>query len=180
MVVKLKNVLVQVSLLFKQQDGYSMIEIMTAVIIIAILSLASINLFLTTSIGSSKDNTIREIKLDGEFVISQLESDLRAARRIVPNQDDEVCEESMSSLSLENFDGTVSEWYVDNGQLVRDGQTLVSDKVQMSTSGFQISCRIDPGTRTAYVTVAFALRSASSDESLEVPFQAEVSLRNKQ
>lgn len=166
----------------RNNGGYSLLEVMIGMGIFAVLALASTNLFFSTTVGSTKDSTIRAVKQNGEFALSQIEASLRGAKGLATNQEGQECVSDMRSVSVLNLDDSVTEWEVNQDRIRVDGEYVTADDVGVVGNRMYVNCSYDSGSNGYYVHVRFSLARTSQDKQEEAyneTFETGVSLRNK-
>lgn len=178
-----------INLLKSSSRGYSIIELVVAIGILGVIAIASTNLFLRTAVGSSRDNTTRLIKQNGDYAITLIESSLRGALRLAPDSD---CSSDMNQIHLVNSQNQVESWYFlpgtqGNGAILYsepsegiEQETLVDSR--LSILELDVSCSQDEFSGVTRINVSFELTTGNSDRQSEVGtelFQTSVTLRNR-
>jgi len=168
-----------------QQAGFSLIEVLTTVSILGILSVISVNLFISTTRGTAKNTGSRAIKQTGEHILSLLENSIRNASELTANNDQPsvVCQDNMDSLALVSADGETTDiWQVTSGSITLNGDDVTGDNVTVENDRLNFDCTQDSATGVTYITVNFTLTRGSSVEDSDYvseEFQTSVSLRNR-
>lgn len=176
--------------------GYSLIEVVTGIGIFALLSLASVNLFLNTTVGSTKDNTTRTVKQTGDYIVSQFETSIRFTNELLPNVDDPAttCDTDMASISyvkpLTDADLDLSAgppvneqitWSVHDGKIRLNNDYLTGEDISVVDDRMYIDCNVDPGSGLTYITLKFGLSAGDidSDNYITQEYETSVSIRNR-
>lgn len=166
-----------------KQQGYSLIEVMVAVSLLAIISLASVNLFFRTTVGSTRDNTTRLLKQNGDFAVAQIESSFRAAVALHPNT---PCQTNMNSgVTLITQSPNPEVWTFgtsSNPAILLNNSSLISSNIRVSN--LQVSCRRDAASNVAFISIGFNLSRGGGtadlrQETATQRFQTSVTLRNR-
>lgn len=170
-----------------QSLGYSLIEVVTGMSIFAVLSLLSVNLFLSTTVGSTRNNTSRSVKQTGDHVLLLLENSLRGASHLVANSDSPpvVCANDMQSISYVNLvSGTTDVWAVQSNKIQLNGEDITGSELSVENNRLFIDCSVDPASGVTYVSVNFTLSrgaptSDRQEEYVIQAFETSVTLRNR-
>lgn len=167
-------------------SGYSIIEVVVAIGILAVISVAAVNLFLRTSVGSGKDNTSRQLKQNGDFVISQFETSMRGAIKLLEPQLD--CIDDTSQIRIltvgdETEDWTFKDDTLDNPNVIRlNGDSLFDSSLTLSN--VLVNCSVDEMTNVTHLTLEFTLEKGDVNvdriqDRGSISFQTGVTLRNR-
>lgn len=165
-----------------------MIEVITTVAIFAILSVVSVSLFLNTTVGSTKNNSSRQVKQAGEHILSLLETSLRNSSGLTDNSDtpsSAVCQNNMSSLSLVNYEtNSVDAWYVENKVLKLNGEAVTGDNLEVLNDRIVVNCSQDQSSGVTFVSISFVLSTGSpssdkQEEYISQEFETSVTIRNR-
>jgi prepilin-type N-terminal cleavage/methylation domain-containing protein len=168
---------------YGSRAGFTMVEMLTTVTILGILAVVTVNLFFSSLVGSGKGRSVTDIKQNGEFAITQIENDLRGARRLVVNQAGQVCATGMASVAYEMVDGTVNEVAVAGQRLAVNGSNfLTADNLRVEN--LVVNCTRDSGSNVALVEVAFDLVRGGqpgdkAEEGFAATFRTSVTMRNR-
>lgn len=167
--------------------GLALIELLVVVSALALLMMASVNLLIRTSIGSTRENIASELKQTGDYVLSSLEDSLRFSKELLPVGDPPViCDSNMSELQFVDQSGNTQRWWVDAGRLMRNEDPVTSSSIRVRDSRLYVDCTQPPAQRNQYVSISFALEktnTASGGQVEEVlatqQFSIGVGLRNR-
>lgn len=170
-----------------KKTGFTLVEILVVISILAIIVVAGSNMFFTLLRGSSKAKTLQLVKQNGDYAISVMERMVRNARNVSGLG-------SSSSIVIQNPDGqqttfeccgTSSDLMIASisGTLTCQQARLTSGEVKVISCPFVFS--VVPGvtgTKPAVVTIKFSLSQAAvttrPEEQAAIDFQTTVSLRN--
>lgn len=94
-----------------KNDGFTFVELLVAISIIGIISVAIAQVILITFKTNSKVEVQKEIKQNGDFVISLIENSVRNAKSV-------TCDSSVS-LTVTNYDDTTTTFQCNSSE----GQT---------------------------------------------------------
>jgi len=165
----------------KNNGGFSVLEVMLAIGILAIIAVASTNLLFSSIGGSSKASVVAMIKQNGEHTISAIEKEARFA-------DNATCP---GGILLLNFkEGNVTRFDLDpSTQRIRIGKApnpsamfiysfLTSERIQADS----FTCTITPGDLGSdpdivTVTITLNIPGTNTKDSFIETFQTRVSLR---
>lgn len=154
----------------KCDRGYSLVEMLTVVMVFGVLAMASSNLFFSSLVGSGKEAALRQIKQNGEFTVVQIENSMRGAESLVENAEGKVCEDGeMSAIAYEALDGSVKEIGLVEGKMVisetdENGMDQGSNVVLTADDINVYTDQYTEGHGTGYP-------SESSDPTLFQPFE---------
>jgi prepilin-type N-terminal cleavage/methylation domain-containing protein len=162
------------------QAGYSLIELMTVVSVLAIISVVGMNLFFSTLAGNSKEAAMRQVKQEGDYVVTRMENDLRAAKTVSP------CTTDMTSVSYTNLDGSTGLFEVNANRLAAGdlNSFITSTGITIKDGRLYVDCQFDSGAKTTSVNVSFTLIVGNQNVNKPVEiysqeFRTSVVLRNK-
>lgn len=170
--------------------GFTMVEMVVTVGIIAIISAVVARVFFTSSTNSTKSDLLRSIKQNGDFALESMTRTIQNAKTITS-----ACDGSLStSLGVENSDqGVITFGCALDGTITRIASTsavtqyLTSSTVTMggtscANSGLSFRCTSRAGLPTK-VQINFTLsqvgQATKGYEQASVPFQTTVTLRNR-
>lgn len=158
--------------------GFSIIELMVGIAVVALLMTVSVSMFLSTMTGASKDRAIQLVKQNGDFVTSRLETDLRGAKSVLS------CTSAMDSVEYLDFDSNAYIWTIDNSndKITLNGESVLSNYV--TANSFVAECKKDSLSGNTLIKFSFELsyqRGTNSHpaESYTESFESTVALRNQ-
>jgi len=161
--------------------GFTLIEMMVVIGVLALLSLVTVNLLLTTLVGSTKDKTVQAVKLVGDTVLVQAENMIRSSNKLIENNEKEVCVPgSMVSLGLEDADGNQKIISESSGRLLLNSDYLTTG--DLTATGLSFQCLRSGTGMPVYVDMEFTLTKGDPvndkpEELYQETFKTGVSLR---
>lgn len=176
---------------WRSQSGYTLIEMLVVIAIIAIIGTMSTQILLSIIKSNNKTNIQNEVRQNGSFVVGMLERDIRAAKSATVTLSEVVTNEYILRL-VQNDGTTITYWCylspnsTSNGHIKRRYGTE-SEEHLLNTdlvSGVKVaSCSISvSASPPALVTIDFTLTQAVSspnrtDLTVSQQFKTSVSLR---
>lgn len=171
--------------------GFTLIEIVITVGIVAIMSIVLTQVFISTLVTNTKNEVVREVKQNGDFVLDNMVRLLQNSRKVVTTCD--LTGTTSSTLSILNPDGgtTTFECRSDSGVL-RIASTSANVPAYLSTSNVTLTgancdaaisftCSAAPdGTQSVKVSFTIAQKGSSpkSYEKDSSTFGTTITLRN--
>lgn len=159
--------------------GFTLIEILTVVVILAIVAAIGTNMFFTILRGSTKTRVLAEVKQNGGYALNVLERTIRNAKGLSGGG---------SSITIINPDDTTTIFSCQdiNGdginEILLDGASLTSDKVNVQGCSIFTVTEGEAGIRPDMVTIDFTLSQAGivtrPEEEAVINFKTTVILRN--
>lgn len=119
-------------------SGFTLVELLVSLSILAILSTAVVSSFVTTLGRSAKVKVLKDVETDGKYAIRVMERMIRAAEEIEGS-----CEANMSSLTIKNTDGGITEFNCNS--LISGRRCLASNSANPANA----ACLISPGSQVA-------------------------------
>lgn len=168
----------------KPQKGFTLIELMVVVVILAIVAILVVNLFFSTLKGATKTTVLNEVKQNGDYAISTMERLVRNAQTITSS-----CDGSSSTavkiLSQDNQETT----FDCSGGMQQIASTsslgtvyLTNDKVRLVSETCSFICQ-KPSLGPQILKIGFSLSQAGQESGLrpeekaQINFKTTVSLR---
>ncbi len=160
-------------------QGYSLVELMVVVVLLAVLVTTMVGLFLTTLTSGGKANSLARIKEEGDYAMSTMERLIRSGSNADCTAADELTVTELSDApsapsSIYNRDGT-------RLRIRTNGSTgptrlITSDNVIVTSLTF--NCTEGTGFNQGdMVTIEFVMRAAGDLQTTET-FNSRVVLRN--
>jgi len=179
----------------KTQRGFTLIEILVVVGILAIIAVISSNMFFTVFKSSGKTKVLTKVKENGDYALSVMERLIRDSQEVVINTDNKICESGMNYLKFKRTDGSTIEFGcleegTANGRIASNSARLTSSEVKVDSCSFDCSCPVaypnctSEGTKfyPKTITIKFILSQIGAtvrpEEEAIINFQTTVSTRN--
>lgn len=156
-----------------KKSGFTLIELLIVVTLSVMLMLSASSLFMTFLLGNTKVARMQLIKHEGEYAMSQIEFLLRNAVQLVRNDDDQICENNMTSISFISLDS--GETTLNSTVDPSDSKTkIASNSTKFLTSGDvdiingpYFDCVESEDKLTQYVGIRFTLRKGTPTLDVE-------------
>ncbi len=185
----------QVCFLKTQNRGFTLIEILVVVGILAIIAVISSNMFFTVFKSSGKTKVLTKVKENGDYALSVMERLIRDSEEVVTNTDNKICESGMNYLKFKRADGSTIEFGcleegTANGRIASNSARLTSSEVKVDSCSFDCSCPVafpnctSEGTKfyPKTITIKFILSQIGAtvrpEEEAIINFQTTVGTRN--
>lgn len=156
--------------------GFTLVELLVVVGVIATVGTMVGNLFLSNLRTAAKTKALTEVKQNGDYALSVMERMIRNAKEVQAG-----CPGVGTSLTILNPDGETTEFICDtvNEQIASNsGIFLTSDKLVLTSCSFD--CQ-QPQEKPAVIDISFALRKGNvswgKEFTAEASFQTTVSTR---
>jgi prepilin-type N-terminal cleavage/methylation domain-containing protein len=191
------NYLLLTSYFLRPNSGFSFIELLVVVTLIGVIGYLTTSIFILGFRAQAKSEILKEVKQNGDYVLSVMESTLKSANDVDADCNGSTC--YVSATDTQNIttkfscisvsDERPGDYYIlkeqtgfpDPTPAVR--QRLISDRVVVQSCKFVITnpkSSLDP----KYVVLSFNMVQANPNISQEnkayLRFQSTVSLRNYQ
>ncbi|KKS96697.1 MAG: hypothetical protein UV73_C0009G0048 [Candidatus Gottesmanbacteria bacterium GW2011_GWA2_43_14] len=174
-------------LLIKKNGGYSFIEMLVVITLIAILGTITSEAFILGLKAQGKSEILKEVKQNADYAGQVMDSMIRNAE----NVDESLCNANSESLTILNRDGLTTTFDCSNEKLSSVSgefpvptvsQALVSTRVKIEACNFRVICPTPP-LAPKYVLYNFTISQAGGgDQAVEkqafLEYQTTVSLRN--
>jgi len=171
-------------------SGYTLIEIIITVGILAVVAVIGTNIFFTVLKGSSKSKVLTTVKQNGDYALSVMERMIRNSENIIVNSDDQTCDLGMTKFKIRGLDKQETEFeFVDNDAdpsngydyIASNSSRLTSDEVKIINPTFD--CVKDSDFTPPSITIKFTVSqnmvtTPRPEEDASVDFQATVITRN--
>ncbi|MBI3955622.1 type II secretion system protein, partial [Candidatus Gottesmanbacteria bacterium] len=170
--------------------GFSMIELLVVVALIGIIGTITTQVFILALQTQVKSEIIKEVKQNGDYALSVMESMVRNSTDILSIS----CNETSSQLTIQNPDGfnTVFDCTGSNISSISGsesilptptGAPLTNSKVKVSSCTFRVICPTPP-INPKYVYIEYTVSQAGAGtgpkDTSSLNYQTTVSLRNYQ
>lgn len=189
---KLKKIIHSTLYILHSSRGFTLIEMLVVIAIIAIIGTMSTQIILSIIKSNNKTNIQNEVRQNGSYVIDSLERDIRSAISITNPVPLVSPGANGTTLTLVNSDGTNTTYTCgnkaagSNGFFRRNGNDLLNGDLSSgvavdNTAGKQCNFNV-VNSNPLLVTVTFTLTQAinspnRSDLSVSQSFETTVTLR---
>lgn len=175
-----------------KKNGFTLIEVLTSVAVVAIISIVVVQSFVTIIRSNNKTEALKEVKQNGDYIVNLISRQVQNATEIDP-----VCDSALgNTLTVRkvNPDGTVeydntfsydsglgTVYLTDNLDATPTPVAITSNKVFAETMTFSCS---DVRGKRAKVAVAVTMRQAlaaslaATHETARLEFSDTVQMRN--
>lgn len=171
--------------------GFTLIELMVVVTLIAIIGLITSQMFILNVRSQSKSEIQQEVKQSGDYAISVIESMVRNAVDIEKGS----CNQNTDQIAITNQDGFSTQFLCDDGNkriasvssfpdpLPTVSVPLLSEKVVVSQCSFRVVCPTPP-LSPKYVFINFSVSQENPDAGVNasalLEYQTTIAVRNYQ
>lgn len=162
------------------KKGFSIIELIIVVGLIAILMLAISSSMLMSVISSNRIRTATKTKQAGNYALDQIQGLIRNSKDI------SVC--NATTVTVTNQNGTTSTIELDGSRLISNPDVfLTPDGTTTSISGSLFTCLptdtdATTETKTNLIKVSFDMQNSAESRATENPllhFETSINLRNQ-
>jgi prepilin-type N-terminal cleavage/methylation domain-containing protein len=173
---------------FKQNAGFTILELVIALTIIGVLLPATFAIFMANLRAQTKVLVLQDVKKNGDAALDIMESLIKVYGRELEQSDGTpVCSTSSSSYSGDIYfvdqTGARFMFHEDTGRIASESATtayLTSDSVIVSD--FNLSCSRESLFTSPLVSVSFTIDQARlttrAEESASLDYQTKIRLRN--
>lgn len=167
--------------------GYTLIELVVVMGIVIVLLVTTTSLFYTMLIAGGKTGTSEAVKQAGQNALNQLTYLIFNSRKLVENNEAQICVADMVSLGIQNQDlqTTILAAEDDDGHIriaSNAGQFLTPQNMTVS-QGPTFTC-ITPASGSApTIQISFTLQKGvvgidRPRDIVSIPFSTQITLRN--
>jgi len=174
----------------RKSAGFSLIEILVVMGLLAIAVVIGTSLFFTTFRSSAKTKALTIVKQNGDYALSVMERLIRDSEEVIVNGDGDICESGMNKIKIKRMDGSEIEFecldegtatgYIASTSAVR--ARLISEEVKLDSCSFDCSQKdlnpFNPQSVVINFTLSQANEAARVEEQASVDFQTSVTTRN--
>lgn len=159
----------------KKNDGFTIMEMLVVVGVLGLISVIGSNFFFSSLFGTSKSETLKEVKQNGEYSLKVMEETIKNAYGFVS------CDNQ--SITVKNKDNQRNTFRFESvssiGRIASDSSYLTSEKV--TVTNFLIDCEPTPGIPPKIVisfTVSQTEQSSRPEKKATFDFNTTVTMRN--
>lgn len=182
----INNFLKPITYHLKPMDSYSMIELLVVVALVGLIGTITTQVFILAIQTQGKSEVIKEVKQNGDYAFSVMESMIRNSTDISVS-----CNETSTQLNIRNPDGfntvfdctgsNISSISASEGVATPTGAPLTNSRVKVTSCTFRVVCPTPPiNPKYVYVqyTVSQAGEGTGPKDTSSLDYQTTVSLRN--
>lgn len=152
----------------KMKSGFTLVELLVSIGILAIVSLAATGLFFSSIKGSTKSEVLIKVKQNGNYALNTISSMIRNSQKV------QEC--LASKLTIINPDGGQTIFQVTNNQISSNSSALTSSDYDVPNLTFTCSEYAD---QPSIVNISFSLRKDGTQEEYSLQeFNTTISLRD--
>lgn len=152
-------------------------EMLIVVTLTSMLILAATSMLLTTFISSGRTSAVAAVKSNGDFAITQMETMLRNAIEVLPNDSGQTCQTGMTQFRFKSIDESITTLGTESSDGVikiasNSGVFLTSDQVTV-LDGPTFDCRRTDDLAITNIGITFTLRrgNPASNKPTEIQTQ---------
>lgn len=154
--------------------GFSLIELIVVIGLLALLMLAISSTMLMSIVSSNRIKTTTQVKQAGNYAIGQIQTMLRNAKSI------KICNSSSNTITIVNPGGGETQILLSSSRIASNSGTYLTPE-NTATSLFSLNC--DPSdSEPALVKISFDLANTLTPVSIQNPslhFETSINLRNE-
>ena len=169
----------------RQATGFTLIEILVAVGLLAIIAVIGSNMFFTTLRNSTKSKTLTTVKQNGDYALATIERLIRDSEKVITNSDGSLCAVGMNKIKTKRLDGSEVEFTCEgegtaNGLIASNSARLTSSDVKVDSCSFDCSSQGEfyPQVVAIDFTLSQAAVTTRPEEQASVNFKTTVTTRN--
>ncbi len=168
-----------------QPNGFTLIEILVAVGLLAIIATIGSNMFFTTLRSSGKSKNLTVVKQNGDYALAAMERLIRDSEKVIVNSDGLLCTTGMNKIKTKRLDGSEVEFSCEGegtvtGLIASNSARLTSSDVKLDSCSFDCSSQGDfyPQIVAIDFTLSQAAVTTRLEEQASVSFRTTVNTRN--
>lgn len=163
-----------------KQSGFSLIELIIVIGLIAMLMLAISSALLMTIVSSNRIRTATKTKQAGNYALDQVQALIRNAKDLT------TCNSTI--VTVINQDGTPTSIVLDNARILSNVSTYLTPSGTTASANVLFTCLPDETPpllntqKTNLIKVSFDLKDANGARTTENPtlhFETSINLRNQ-
>ena len=164
-----------------KKRGFTLIEILVVVGILAIIVVVGTTSFFNLLKGSTKTRTANMVKQNGDYAMGVMTRMIRNAREIVLDPGEE-CTSGMKEIEISNPDGGFTTFSCIDSPISSNSASLISNQVKVANGKCSLDCQhtsiIEPDVVTINFTLSQAQEDVRPEEAVSIVFKTTVVLRN--
>jgi prepilin-type N-terminal cleavage/methylation domain-containing protein len=168
-----------------QSSGFTLIEILVVIGLLAIIATIGSNMFFTTLRSSTKSKSLTVVKQNGDYALATMEKLIRDSEKVITNSDGSLCTTDMNKIKTKRLDGSEVEFSCEgegtvDGLIASNSARLISSDVKLDSCSFDCSSQGDfyPQVVTINFTLSQAAVTARLEEQASINFKTTVTTRN--
>ncbi len=168
-----------------QSNGFTLIEILVVVGLLAIIATIGSNMFFTTLRSSNKSKSLTMVKQNGDYALAVMERLIRDSEKVITNSDGSLCTTGMNKVKTKRLDGSEVEFSCDgegtvDGLIASNSARLTGSNVKLDSCSFDCSSEGEfyPQVVTINFTLSQAMVTTRLEEQASVNFETTVTTRN--
>lgn len=162
---------------FLKTKGFTLIEILVVISILAIIVAIGSMSFFGLLKGSRKSKTMTLVKQNGNYALGVMAKMVRNAREVTS-----ICGGSDDSITILNPDGNETTFDCGSETISSNSANIVSDQVRIDPGSCSFDCQSGGLVYPDVVTISFTLKQAGDptrpEEQASIDFETRVTLRN--
>ena len=169
----------------RQATGFTLIEILVVVGLLAVMAAIGSNMFFTTLRSSNKSKTLTTVKQNGDYALTTIERLIRDSEKVIINSDGSLCVAGMNKIKTKRLDGSEVEFTCEgegtaNGLIASNSARLISSDVKLDSCSFDCSSQGEfyPQIVAIDFTLSQAAVTTRPEEQASVNFRTTVTTRN--
>ena len=169
----------------RQSKGFTLIEILVVVGLLAIIAAIGSNMFFTTLRSSGKSKILTTVKQNGDYALATIERLIRDSEKVITNSDGSLCAVGMNKVKTKRLDGSEVEFACEeegtaNGLIASNSARLTSNEVKVDSCSFDCSSQGEfyPQIVVIDFTLSQAVVTTRPEEQASVNFRTSVTTRN--
>ncbi|HSW96774.1 MAG TPA: type II secretion system protein [Candidatus Saccharimonadales bacterium] len=168
----------------KNQKGFTLLELLVVISIISVVGIVVGGILTSTLRGSSKVNTVSNVKQNGDYALAQMSRVIRSASNLdlLPCGNPSTAVQTLTATQLDN---TQTVFDCSGTTITANGTSLLDTSVvQLVPSSCMLICTQQSSADIPVVQIKFSLMQKSSstfsEQTANIPFQTSILLRNVQ
>ncbi|HUV72185.1 MAG TPA: type II secretion system protein [Clostridia bacterium] len=152
--------------------GFSLIEMIVVITILGLVAVIASGFLLTTMMAGSKAEATKEVRQNGDYAISVMETLILSSRSV-------GCTAGQSGINVTDLEGNMTTFLCQGTKITSNSASLTGSNVAVSNC--QFTCETDLGIPTA-VGIGFSVSQAGTNlraaEKATMSFSTKVITKN--